>query len=383
MPSPLSAYKAMIADGTLSPDPAQEKAIGLLDRLARQLAGYQPGRKPLFSKAKPAPKGLYLWGGVGVGKSLLMDLFFENAPVARARRVHFHAFMQETHRFLKDWRALTEDARKKHPARARKASIDDPIPHAAKAVAEAASLLCFDELQVTDITDAMILGRLFTELFKRGVVVVATSNRPPVDLYKDGINRELFIPFIGLLQEKLDIHQVVGAKDYRLDRLPGKKVYFHLLGKASDEGMNAAWRALTAGGMAQRADIKVGSRTIIIPCATRGVARGSFDHWCGDQFGPGDYLTIAGAYPTVFIDDVPQMGPAQRNEAKRFATFIDALYEARCTLVCSAETAPDMLYKAGDGSFEFERTASRLHEMQSEAYLQLSHQGMNPASLKS
>ncbi len=378
---PLKAYQALVRAGTITPDPAQEEAARALETLVRGLLRYQPGKwGGFFRKAVTAPKGLYLWGGVGVGKSLLMDLFFETAPVQAKRRVHFHAFMQETHHFIAKWRAMDDTARRRHPARARTADLDDPIPHAAKAVFEKAHLLCFDEFQVTDITDAMLLGRLFEALFERGAVVVATSNRHPDELYKNGLNRQLFLPFIGLLKEKLDVLELVGAKDYRLDRLQNEAVYFSPLGETADSAMNDAWRGLTAGAVAESQTLPVGSRELTIPCAARGVARGRFAHWCSEAFGPGDYLELAAAYPTVFVDHIPTLGPENRNEAKRFVTLIDALYEARCKLICSAEALPEQLYPAGDGAFEFERTASRLNEMQSKDYLQLPHEGIVPAS---
>lgn len=381
MTPPLAAYQALIANGTLDPDPAQEQAAIALERLSRTLRGYRPDQPAgWFRKAVPAPNGLYLWGGVGVGKSLLMDLFFETVPIKNKRRVHFHAFMQEVHHFVAQWRAMDEAGRKAHPARAKDAALDDPIPHAAKAVFAEAHLLCFDEFQVTDITDAMILGRFFEQLFSRGAVVVATSNREPGELYKDGLNRPLFVPFIDLLESKLTVMELAGSKDYRMERLENEAVYFTPLGAKTDTAMNEAWRGLTAGAPAGQAHLTAGSRKLVIPCAARGVGRGSFAHWCGQPYGPGDYLRIAAAFPILFIDNIPLLSPENRNEAKRFVTLIDALYEARCTLICSAAAAPDALYPHGHGAFEFQRTASRLFEMQSKNYLKLSHQGMVPAS---
>ncbi|MEM9421351.1 MAG: cell division protein ZapE [Pseudomonadota bacterium] len=382
MTPPLKAYEELIAAGTITSDPAQAAAAQALETLNRALKRYKPGRKNggLFRKDVPIPNGLYLWGGVGAGKSLLMDLFFETAPVAAKRRIHFHSFMQETHHFIAQWRGMDDTARRQHPSRARSEDLDDPIPHAAKAVFDRAALLCFDEFQVTDITDAMLLGRLFEALFVRGAVVVATSNRHPDDLYKDGLNRELFVPFIQLLKTKLDVHELVSAKDYRLDRLQNDNVYFSPLGDSADTAMNAAWASLTAGASATSQTLKVGSRKLLIPCAARGVARGTFNHWCAQAFGPGDYLQLAAAYPTLFVDHIPILGPENRNEAKRFVTLIDALYEARCTLICSAAAPAEQLYPTGDGSFEFARTVSRLSEMQSNDYLQLPHQGTVPAS---
>ena len=383
MTRPLPAYQSLVEDGTLDPDPAQEQAAIALQSIADTLRGYQPGRRrSLFRKSVPRPRGLYMWGGVGVGKSLLMDLFIETVPIREKRRVHFHAFMQEVHRFIATWRQMDDPTRRRHPARLKSADLDDPIPHAAKAVFARAHLFCFDEVQVTDITDAMLLGRLFETLFELGAVIVATSNRHPDDLYKNGLNRQLFLPSIALLKANLDILELVGAKDYRLDRLSAASVYFSPLGPEADKAMNKAWHAMTAGAAAQQEQFTVAGREVIVPAAARGVARGSFAHWCGSALGPADYLCLAAEYPTIFIDHIPQMSPANRNEAKRFVTLIDALYEARCKLVCSAAAAPDDLYPTGDGAFEFGRTASRLHEMQSENYLQLPHEGTHPATLE-
>lgn len=378
MTGPLKAYQDLIDQGVIDPDPAQADAIAQLDHLAHRLQGYDPAdRGGWLRKAPPRPRGLYLWGNVGVGKSLLMDLFFETAPITAKRRVHFHAFMQEMHGFIADWRGMDDRARRRHPARDKGASLDDPIPHAAHSVFAEAHLLCFDEFQVTDITDAMLLGRLFTELFARGAVVVSTSNRVPGDLYKDGINRELFLPFIDLLTRQVDVLELKGAKDYRLDRLRETSVYFTPLNRQADADMDALWATLTAKAPAARAEIKSGSRRVVVPEAARGCARGEFEHWCGQPLGPKDYLLLAGSYPVVFIDAIPVMGPHNRDKAKRFVTLVDALYEARCTLICSAEARPDDLYPDGDGSFEFQRTISRLHEMQSVAYLEANHQGVS------
>ncbi|WOI53209.1 cell division protein ZapE [Parvularcula sp. LCG005] len=380
MTQPLPAYQQLVDEGTLTPDPEQRQAAILLAELSAALKGYRPGRSEgLFRRhRREAPKGVYLWGGVGVGKSLLMDLFVENAPVAARRRVHFHAFMQEVHSFMTQWRGLSEAERKSHPARHHDASLDDPIPHAAQSVFNGAHLFCFDEFQVSDVADAMILGRLFETLFELGAVIVATSNRRPDELYKNGINRQLFMPFIEMIERHLTVQHLVGIKDYRLDRLQNQDVYFYPLNRKSDDAMNASWRAMTTGAVAERAVLRSGSREISVPCAARGTARGTFDHWCASTHGAKDYLLLAADYPTVFIDHIPQMSPDLRNEAKRFVTLIDALYEARCTLFCSAEVAPEDLYPTGDGSFEFERTVSRLREMQSEAYLGLEHVGPDP-----
>ncbi|MEM9234959.1 MAG: cell division protein ZapE, partial [Pseudomonadota bacterium] len=345
-------------------------------QLARKLRRYTPHAKGLFRRRPVAPRGLYLWGGVGAGKSLLMDLFFEEAPVEAKTRIHFHAFMQKTHRFIRDWRSMSERERKSHPARLKGASLDDPIPHAANAVFEKAHLLCFDEFQVTDITDAMLLGRLFGKLFELGAVVVSTSNRHPDDLYRDGLNRQLFLPSIALLKDHLEVVKIDAAKDYRLDQLEGDQVWFSPLGADSTRTMDEIFSRMTARGNPASMEIDVGRRMLHIPWAARGVARGAFSHWTSDRFGPGDYLTVAAHFPVVFMDEVPVLTPEKRNEAKRFVTFVDALYEARAMLICSAAAEPDKLYPSGDGSFEFARTVSRLHEMRSRDYLAQEHIGI-------
>jgi cell division protein ZapE len=373
-PSPLSRYRALVEAGTLEPDDAQAEAAAALDAVAERLEDYEPPRLALLRQADPPP-GLYLWGGVGTGKSLLMDLFFDTAPVPKEerRRVHFHAFCQEAHRFIANWRKLSDRERKRHPARARRAPIDDPLPHAAKALFQRARLLCFDEFQVTDVADAMILSRLFEGLWERGAVIVATSNRPPEDLYKDGLNRPLFLPFIDALKERCTVHRLDAGRDYRLHRLEREAVYHAPLGPEAKEAMDRAFTDLTAGTQAAPATLEVAGRTLVIPQAARGVARASFEDLCAKALGPADYLEIARTFQTVLLDRVPVMGPENRNEAKRFVTLIDALYEHRCKLVVSAEAPPSALYPSGDGSFEFARTASRLEEMQSRDYLALEH----------
>jgi cell division protein ZapE len=373
MSQTLPGYARLIATGRIERDPAQAAAAERLARLAAALADYSPGRRSLFRRAPTPPRGVYLWGGVGVGKSLLMDLFFEDAPIEAKRRVHFHAFMQEIHEFIGQWRKLSEQQKRDHPDRLRAAELDDPIPHAAHAVFRRAHLLCFDELQVTDAADAMILGRLFEHLFELGTVIATTSNRHPDDLYKDGLNRRLFLPAIALLKDRLDVVELVGAKDYRLDRLQREAVYFTPLDAAAEAAMDRAFAGMTAEGTPAPAELEVGSRRVAIPCAARGVARGSFDHWCRTPFGPRDYLLLANSYPVLLVDRIPRLGPDDRNEARRFVTLVDALYESRVKLVCSAAAPPNELYERGDGSFEFARTASRLFEMQSTEYLALAH----------
>ncbi len=355
MSAPLAAYRRRLAEGELTPDADQARAAERLDRLAQELARWRPGG--WLRRAEP-PLGVYLWGPVGRGKSMLLDLFFETAPVARKRRVHFHEFMQARHAFLRE-------------ARARGAGQDQLIAEAAKAVADQARLLCFDELQVTDIADAMILGRLFERLFEEDVVVVATSNRPPDDLYKNGLNRQLFLPFIAAIKQRLDIVEIAGPQDFRLQQLMAAPVYYAPLGPAAEEAMERAWKRLTAGAAPQHVTLDVGGRTLRVEREAAGVARFSFEELCARPLGAADYLEIAEHFHTVLLENIPRLTPAMREEAARFRTLIDALYEAKVKLVASADAPPHELYPAGDQSFEFERTASRLVEMQSAAYLAL------------
>jgi cell division protein ZapE len=355
-------YRTRLAAGILLPDAAQAEAVEKLDRLGRAL-----GKPGWFGGGKPQ-RGLYLWGGVGRGKSMLMDLFFETVTLREKRRVHFHDFMLETHAFIFEWRKLSPAERRRHSAYVRDAG-DDPIAPAAKRIADSARLLCFDEFHVNQIADAMILGRLFEQLFDRDVTVVATSNRKPSDLYKDGINRQLFLPFIKRLEEELEVFELKAARDYRLERLTAAPVYYSLLGKEADAAMDAAFARLTAGSKPTPDTLEVQGRTLVVPRQAMGVARFTFEELCTRPLGAADYLTIARHYHTVLIDRVPQMGHEQKNWAARFVTLIDALYEAKTKLVMSAAVQPDDLYTAQDGSFEFQRTASRLHEMRSSEYL--------------
>lgn len=356
---PMALYRARIADGSIEADPAQRRAVEALQLLFMRLADYNParpkrvglgffgwGRDRLEEKVVP---GLYLYGGVGRGKSMLMDLFFEVAPVTPKRRVHFHALMQEVHRGI---------------AAARAEGVTDPVRPVADALADSATLLCLDEMQITDITDAMLVGRLFERLFERGVVVVTTSNRAPDELYKDGLNRNLFLPFIALIKERLEVHELASATDHRLDRLGGAPVYHTPLGPAATAAMDAAWRRL-AGGPGQPLTLTVQGHPLVVPAFRNRVARASFADLCARPLGPADYLALGEAVDVLLLDDVPVLSRARNNEARRFVTLIDALYEAKVRLVVSAAAEPDDLYPEGEGAFEFERTASRLHEMRS------------------
>ena len=350
MTSMRATYDALIADGTLQPDPAQEAVLPELDRIRDALLA--PVKKGLFRKSPEPPKGLYLWGGVGRGKSMLMDLFVDTLGEVPARRVHFHAFMQEIHAAMHE---------------VRKTGADDAIAPVADDVAKSVRLLAFDEMQITDITDAMIVGRLFERLFAAGVVVVTTSNRVPDDLYKDGLNRNLFLPFIELIKERMVVHEMVSPKDYRQDRLAGTQVYFTPVNAESRAAMDAVWDDL-AGNPGSLLTLKVKGRDVEIPRFHNGIARAGFHRLCGQPLGPADYLALADAVRVLLLDDIPQLGRSNFNEAKRFVTLIDALYEAKVRLICSAAAQPEMLYIEGEGTFEFERTASRLREMQADGW---------------
>jgi len=357
------AYDILIADHELKPDSAQERAVAALDKLA---SSFRNGGliSRLLGFSNDGPAGVYLWGGVGRGKSMLMDLAFAQIDVAPKRRVHFHEFMLETHQRLRV---------------ARQSEEGDPIEPVAEQIADEAKLLCFDEMQVTNPADAMILSRLFAKLLEQGVKVVTTSNRPPRDLYLGGLNRELFLPFIELIERRMLVVPVNGPTDYRLERLEGVEVWHVPNGPQATADLSRAFFQLTDYPVEDRAkvpaeEIDVGAgRTLHVPKSLKGVAVFSFKRLCGEPRGSADYLAIARRYHTMIMVGIPVMGPEMRNEAARFVTLIDALYEHKVKLLAAADAEPQGLYPSGDGSFEFQRTVSRLEEMRSAEYLAQGH----------
>jgi len=358
-----AAYAVLLNAGELKPDPAQARAVGALDRLAASLQERGLFAR-LWGKDRDDPAGVYLWGGVGRGKSMLMDLAFAHIEVEPKRRVHFHEFMLETHLRLRT---------------ARESELGDPIEPVAEAIAAEARLLCFDEMQVTNPADAMILSRLFEKLLEQGVKIVTTSNRPPADLYKDGLNRELFLPFSALIEQRMLVVAVDGPTDYRLDRLEGVEVWHVPNGPEATAALSRAFFQLTDYPVEDRAKVPSeelavgGGRTLHVPKSLKGVAVFSFRRLCGEPRGAADYLAIARRYHTVIIVGIPVMNRDMRNEASRFVTLIDALYEHRVKLLAAADAEPEGLYPEGDGSFEFQRTVSRLEEMRSADYLAEGH----------
>lgn len=366
---PIFAYRDRCRAGELEPDPGQELAAEKLQSVHNALRGYDPGsgrggwkaRLGLAGRRADPPQGLYMYGGVGTGKSMLMDLFFAEAPVEAKRRVHFHAFMAEVHDRLHEWRQRTKGSRA------------DPLPDLAAVLAEEAWLICFDEFHVVNIADAMILGRLFETLFERGVVVVATSNWPPDDLYIDGLQRDRFLPFIALLKARLDLLQLDSGRDYRRRNLLDVSLYHAPLGPKASRSLERIFAELTAGACPAPEELTVKGRRLAVPLAARGVARFTFDDLCARPLAANDYLAVARRYHTLVLDGVPKLDALLRNEARRFMLLVDALYEHKVTLVVAADAPPEEIYPDGDGGFEFRRTASRLQEMRSPAYLALPH----------
>ena len=345
----IERYDRLVAEGVLTPDPVQQDVLPEFERVRADLA--KPVKTGWFRKTPEPVPGLYLWGGVGRGKSMLMDLFVDTLEAPNSR-VHFHAFMQEVHAAL-------------HKARAEGA--EDAIKPVAKNMAEGLRCLALDEMQITDITDAMIVGRLFQAMFESGVAVVTTSNRVPDDLYKNGLNRQLFLPFIDLLKERMVVREMASDTDYRQGRLAGSPTYFTPANAEARAQIERVWQDLTAG-KAEPLKLIVNKREVEIPAFHNGVARAKFYDLCGRPLGPADYLALAQAARVLVLENIPQLGRSNFNEAKRFVTLIDALYEAKVRLICSAAAVPEFLYLEGEGSFEFERTASRLREMQSDGW---------------
>jgi cell division protein ZapE len=368
MSNVLARYEALVAAGELKPDPEQRAAAERLAAMQQQLEAVPTRGSILWrlARRKPEPvRGLYLWGGVGRGKSMLMDLFHDCLRLPEKRRAHFHAFMLEVHARLRE---------------ARKSESGDPIPPVAAAIAEGLRVLAFDEMVVNNSADAMIMSRLFTALIEQhGLTIVTTSNRAPRELYKDGLNREHFMPFIALIECELDVMALNGPVDYRLERLAGIDTWHSPLGDAATAQVREAFFRLTDyppedALHVPSAELQLGGgRTLHVPKSLKGVAVFSFKKLCGEARGATDYLAVAQTYHTVILVGIPQLGPENRNEAARFVTLIDALYENKVKMLVTAATEPEALYASGDGRFEFERTVSRLNEMQSADYLALGH----------
>jgi cell division protein ZapE len=355
---PLQRLNDLVASGRLEPDAAQFAAARALEDLSNHLNRWKPAGNGLFTlfrtNGTPAPNGLYIHGGVGRGKTMLMDMFFEQVPFSPRRRIHFHEFMAEAHDLI---------------AAARNNVEGDPIPFVARRIAEEARLLCFDELHVTDIADAMILGRLFKGLFQHQVVIVCTANLPPPGLYKGGLNRQLFLPFLDLIAERMTVLELAAAKDFRLDKLAGHRLYFAPADETAGKKIRNVFLRLTGQSAGVELELAIKGRKLLVPEAAMGVARFHFSDLCEKPLGASDFLHIAHAFHTVLIEGVPRLTPARRNEARRFVNLIDTLYDNRVCLIVSAEGEPHELYPEGDGAQLFERTASRLIEMRSAAYL--------------
>ncbi|CAA6604694.1 ATPase [Rhodospirillaceae bacterium LM-1] len=369
--TPLAVFRDLKDRGELKPDPAQSLVAEKLESLFHALKDYHPsqgetGWRERFGltrrkETEAPPMGLYIYGEVGRGKSMLMDLFFQTVTIAGKRRVHFHEFMRDIHQEIHKWRQM--------PGREKL----DPLPRMARHIAEDVWLLCLDELQILDIADAMIVGRLFQSLLDNGVVIVATSNRPPHDLYKDGLQRERFLPFIELINQRFDVVELASGQDYRLNRLKGHPVYHAPLGAEAEAALEYAFTLLSAGAQEEEIAIQVLGHELIVPRARDKVARFTFAQLCDSPLGAVDYLALASRFVALIVSEVPLLSPDRRDAAKRFVTLVDALYDHRCILVCSAAAPPEDLYPKGDGAFEFQRTVSRLTEMQSRDYLASSH----------
>ena len=359
----LLRYQSLVESGAIESDQAQCKVVDRLDQILEPINSLVARKPKIYrdwwrlklkqKKHAQGTLGLYLYGGVGTGKSMLMDLFYNEVTTDKKLRTHFHSFMQDTHRRIN---------------KARREEINDPIRAVAANIAKTVSVLCFDEFQITDITDAMIVGRLFSKLIQRGTFIVTTSNRHPNDLYKDGLNRELFIPFIELFKNRLYIVELDVLKDYRKEKLSGGQTYFSPINGANRKGFDKIWSSLVVE-QPEILELKVKERTVTLEKHSNGVGRATFHHLCGNPLGALDYLIICENIKVLFIEGIPILSKMGMDSAKRFVTLIDTLYENRIQIICLADQKPEMLYPSGKGSFEFERTVSRLYEMQSEDWI--------------
>ena len=370
----LQAYLIKVAENHFQRDAAQVAAAVRLDKLCEALAARGQASKSSvlgwFFQQREVPKGIYIHGSVGRGKTMLMDLFFDHVPGHKKRRVHFHAFMADVHARVHAWRQARKRGENTGPYKG-----DDPIAPVAEALAAQANLLCFDEFSVTDIADAMLLGRLFQALFARGVVIVATSNVAPDDLYRDGLNRALFLPFIALIDEKMDVLRLDAARDFRLEKLSGTRVWHVPADAAARHELDRAFALLAGGEKPKPMQLPLLGRAVHVPLAAGNVARFSFADLCEQPLGASDYLALAQQFHSILVDDIPVIAPDARNVAKRFINLVDTLYDAHVKLIASAASEPAGLYQAPDGyeNFEFSRTVSRLIEMRGEEYLALPH----------